>query len=107
GRVRCHSLADLGAVHRDVALCLYRVTQEALNNASRHGKPSRVWVTAERAGPDLTLSIRDDGLGFDLAEARARGGLGLISLEERVRIAGGRLTIDAEPLRGTSIHVVV
>src|SRR5262249_59691932 len=67
--VTCHTADDLGPVPPDVALCLYRVTQEALNNASRHGKPSNVWVTAEHDGPNLTLTIRDDGLGLDLTEA--------------------------------------
>ena len=62
-------------------------------------------VARDRA--DLVLTIGDDGSGFDLAEARGRGGLGLISLDERVRLAGGRLVIDTRPQRGTEIHVVV
>jgi len=59
-----------------------------------------------REEADLVLTIRDDGSGFDLAKARGRG-LGLISLEERVRHVGGRLVIDTEPQRGTTIRVVV
>jgi len=98
---------DLGVIPAHVALCLYRVTQEALKNIGRHANASHAWVNVERAAPDLTLSIRDDGRGFDLAAARARGGLGLISLDERVRIVGGRLAIDSEPDRGTEIRVVV
>jgi len=99
---------DLGAIPADVALCLYRVTQEALKNISRHANASHAWVSVGRwVAPDLTLSIRDDGRGFDLAAAHARGGLGLISLDERVRIAGGRLIIASEPDRGTEIRVVV
>jgi signal transduction histidine kinase len=61
----------------------------------------------ERTGPDLALTIRDDGRGFDLEEARGGGGLGLLSIDERVRLAGGRLTIDTEPLRSTTIRVLV
>jgi signal transduction histidine kinase len=98
---------DLGTVPSDVALCLYRVTQEALKNAARHAKASRVLVAVARDGTDLVLTIGDDGSGFDLAEVRGRGGLGLISLDERVRLAGGRLVIDTRPQRGTEIHVVV
>ena len=98
---------DLGTVPSDVALCLYRVTQEALGNVARHAKASEVRVALERDGADLVLTIADDGHGFDLAEARGRGGLGLISLDERVRLARGRLTIDSQPQRGTEIHVVV
>ena len=88
---------DLGTVPTDVALCLYRVTQEALQNVARHAEASQVRVTVARDGADLVLTIRDDGRGFDLAEGRGRGGLGLISLDERVRLAGGRLTIDTQP----------
>ena len=61
----------------DVALCLYRVTQEALKNAVRHAKASQVRVAVARDGANLVLTIGDDGSGFDLAEARGRGGLGL------------------------------
>ncbi len=98
---------DLRTVPSDVALCLYRVTQEALKNAARHAKASQVRVTVAHDGGDLVLTIGDDGSGFDLAEARGRGGLGLISLDERVRLAGGRLAIDTQPQRGTEIRVVV
>src|SRR5262245_24368213 len=97
----------LGAVPSDVALCLYRVTQEALQNVARHAKASQVRVAVARDGADLVLTIGDDGHGFDLAEARARGGLGLISLEERVRLVRGRFTIDTQPQLGTEIQVVV
>jgi signal transduction histidine kinase len=98
---------DLGTIPPDVALCLYRVTQESLKNAARHAKPSHVSLDVARDGADLTLIISDDGCGFDLAEARSRGGLGLISLDERVRLVGGRLTIDTKPQHGTRIQVVV
>ncbi|HXJ82156.1 MAG TPA: ATP-binding protein [Candidatus Methylomirabilis sp.] len=98
---------DLGAVPPDIALCLYRVTQEALKNAARHAKAGQVWVSLARGQADLVLTIRDDGGGFDLEEVWARGGLGLISLDERVRLVGGRLAIDTKPRRGTEIHVVV
>jgi signal transduction histidine kinase len=105
--VTCRADDDLATLPPHVALCLYRVTQEALKNAARHAKASRVWVTVERAGSELALTIRDDGRGFDLAEARGRGGLGLISLDERVRLAGGRLAIDSAPDRGTELRVSV
>lgn len=98
---------DLGPVLSDVALCLYRVTQEALTNAARHAKASQVWVAVARNGTDMVLTIRDDGHGFDLAAERSRGGLGLISLDERVRLVKGRLTIETQAQGGTKIHVVV
>ncbi len=55
----------------------------------------------------MILTIDDDGHGFDLAEARRRRGLGLISLDERVRLVRGSLTIDTRPQAGTGLRVVV
>jgi signal transduction histidine kinase len=98
---------DLGAVAPDVALCLYRVTQEALGNAARHAAARRARVSVERDGDDVVLTVGDDGRGFDLAEVRRRHGLGLISLDERVRLVGGRLTIDSHSERGTELRIVV
>jgi len=73
-----------------------------------HTHPTR---RTPATGPTLrapyeAVDIGDDGRGFDLAEARGRGGLGLISLDERVLVRG-RLTIDTQAQGGTEIHVVV
>jgi signal transduction histidine kinase/ABC-type uncharacterized transport system substrate-binding protein len=97
---------ELDPVPPDVALCLYRVTQEGLGNAARHAGAREAWVTIRREGDDVVLAIGDDGRGFDLAEGR-RLGLGLISLDERVRLVRGRLTIDTQRQAGTEIRVVV
>jgi two-component system sensor histidine kinase UhpB len=99
--------SEVGTVPPDVALCLYRVTQEGLGNAARHATARHVRVGIQRDGADVRLTIRDDGRGFDLAEARSRAGLGLISLDERVRLVGGRLTIDTDRGRGTELGIVV
>ena len=64
-------------------------------------------MSVARGQNDLALTIRDDGRGFDLVDARARGGLGLISLDERARLVGGSLAIDSKPDQGTEIRVVV
>src|SRR5262249_58780505 len=64
-------------------------------------------VTLARAGDGLELTVGDDGQGFDLAEARRAGGLGLISLDERVRLAGGSVKIDTRPQRGTELRARV
>jgi signal transduction histidine kinase/ABC-type uncharacterized transport system substrate-binding protein len=97
---------ELGSIPPDVALCLYRVAQEGLGNAARHAGARQAWLTIRREGDDVALAIGDDGRGFDLAEAR-RQGLGLISLDERVRLVQGRLTIDTQRQAGTEIRVVV
>jgi signal transduction histidine kinase len=97
----------LDAVSADVALCLYRVTQEGLGNVARHAGARHTSVTVGREHDDVILTIADDGRGFDLAEARHRHGLGLISLDERVRLVGGRLTIESQSQRGTELRIVV
>jgi signal transduction histidine kinase len=98
---------DLGAVPADVGLCLYRVVQEGLGNVARHARAREVRVTVGGRGHDVLLVVTDDGRGFDPREARSRRGLGLLSLDERVRLVGGRLTVDAQPLRGTELRIVV
>ena len=97
----------LDGIPDDVALCLYRVAQEALRNVAAHAGARKAQVTLRSIGEGLELVIADDGQGFDLAEARHQEGLGLISLDERVRLVGGSLTINTEPRRGTEVRVQV
>jgi two-component system, NarL family, sensor kinase len=105
--VKFRTDGELSAVPSDAALCLYRVAQEGLGNVARHAKASIARVTIRREGNDVVLTIGDDGHGFDLAEARRQRGLGLISLEERIRLAGGHLTIDSQPEQGTELRITV
>ena len=85
---------------------LYRVAQEALNNALRHGKPGRIAVRLGQAPGRVTLEIADDGAGFDAA-ACAGGGLGLRGMRERVAGLGGTLDVASAPGRGTRIRAEV
>lgn len=88
----------------------YRIAQEAINNATRHGRPTRVVVRAERAGGLLKLTVHDDGKGFDEEAARQRalksGSLGLISMEERAELAGGRLKVRSVIGGGTTVSAI-
>jgi len=88
----------------------YRIAQEAINNATRHGKPRQVCVRAERDGSLLKLTIQDDGAGFDEEAARSRavksGSLGLITMEERAQLAGGRLKVRSVPGAGTTVSAL-
>lgn len=86
-----------------VAVCLYRVAQECLRNIAKHAEGDRVSVTLAGVGRSLRLSIRDNGIGFDSSAPRSRGGLGLISMRERVRLAGGSLTIQSRPGEGALV----
>lgn len=82
-----------GRLPAEVELVLYRVAQEAITNVGKHAEASRVWIDLDRTADDVTLSVRDDGRGFDPDTARAsdeRGlGLGLFGMEERAALVGG------------------
>jgi two-component system sensor histidine kinase UhpB len=91
-----------------VALCLYRIVQEALRNVVKHARARHVRVTVRRCDDKVQVAVIDDGNGFDLARARERGrGLGLRSIDERVRMVGGRLSVETAPGKGTAIVVWV
>jgi two-component system sensor histidine kinase UhpB len=105
--VTFHTDTGLEEIPADVALCLYRVAQEALRNMARHAGACRAEVALTRSDDILELRIADDGQGFDLAAARLHGGLGLISIDERVRLLQGGVQIVTEPRRGTELRVRV
>ena len=93
-----------GSVPRDVATGLYRIAQEALRNVAKHAGKTHVKVLL-RGGPTLRLQVTDSGEGFDLRACRT--GLGLISMEERARLAGGTFNIESSPDEGTRITVEI
>jgi signal transduction histidine kinase len=82
-------------------ICIYRVTQEALNNAARHSGGKRAWVRIEETADRIAVTIRDNGRGFDPQKTR---GLGLLGMEERVRRLGGRLNVDSKAGEGTVVR---
>jgi len=90
-----------------VEQALYRVAQEALNNALKHAQARRITVQLEQAPQQTRLTVMDDGIGFDPAAAAAHGGLGLRGMAERVAALGGRLTVDSAPRQGTVVAVEV
>jgi signal transduction histidine kinase len=81
--------------------CIYRLVQEAVNNAVRHAKARTIEVTVRREREKVSVAVQDDGAGFD---TRTMRGLGLLGMEERVRRLGGRLRINSEPGRGTLVQ---
>lgn len=91
----------------EIALGLYRITQEALANAVRHAGASTAEVTLRAAAGTARLTVADDGGGFDPDEARRTGGVGLASIEERAQLLGGRCRIASAPGAGTGIEVTV
>jgi PAS domain S-box-containing protein len=98
---------DLPTPPQEISLCLFRVLQEALNNASKHSGVKRVEVQLAANAREIHLAVRDSGKGFDIEAARQKRGLGLMSMRERVRLVGGTIVIDSKPLAGTTIRVCV
>jgi signal transduction histidine kinase len=96
------------AVPDDLATTCFRVVQEAVTNVIRHARATHVWVELRRRDSGLEVTVRDDGRGFDVeaAHRRARTGvsLGLLSLAERVELAGGRSTIESAAGSGTTVR---
>ena len=92
------------AVPEGVALCLYRVAQESLRNIGKHAGMSHVSVRLMSRSSELILAIDDAGHGFDPETIKGKRGLGLVSMEERLRIVGGTLSIRSQQESGT--HVV-
>ena len=91
----------------EVSLCLFRVLQEALHNAVKHSQVRHFEVRLTCPGDQLDLMVVDQGTGFDPDTAMSKGGLGLVSMYERVRLVNGTIAIDSKPMSGTIIHVRV
>jgi PAS domain S-box-containing protein len=91
----------------DLEMACFRVAQEALTNVLRHAAATEAWVTLRQSGVALSLSVRDNGQGFDLAAVQALAlhghSVGLLGMEERVVLAGGELRIVSQPGRGTDV----
>jgi signal transduction histidine kinase len=96
---------EFGRLPRSVELGLYRVAQEALNNALKHAAATSVLVHLRKADGRVELEIVDDGLGFQPEAVRNRGGMGLESIHQRAEGLGGTSTIRSAPGEGTSVKV--
>jgi PAS domain S-box-containing protein len=92
---------------KEVAICLFRVLQEALQNAIKHSGSRHIQVTLGNDGNAIDLTVHDTGLGFNLAETNKGLGLGLTSMRERLKLVDGQLSIDSNPGSGTTIYARV
>jgi signal transduction histidine kinase len=90
---------------KDVALCFYRVAQEALRNVAKHAAVGEALVTLVTTGRELWLRIQDKGAGFDPKCERSQPGLGLSAREERVRLIQAELSVNSAPGCGTTVEV--
>jgi signal transduction histidine kinase len=102
--------APEGRLAPEIETAIYRIVQEALTNAVRHGRPRRISVLVSEERSHIRTVVSDDGPGFDAATALARRGdrgLGLIGIRERAQALGGTLEITSAPDRGTELCVVI
>jgi signal transduction histidine kinase len=84
--------------------CIYRVVQEALTNCARHARATKVLVSVKAEGDEISVLVKDDGIGFS-SKSSVRGGLGLLGIQERVQALDGQVKIVSEPMKGTTIRV--
>lgn len=91
-------------ISQDVALCVYRIIQEALRNVVKHSDAATAAVRLETHADEIVAHVMDDGHGFDSALARDSNGLGLVSMSERARHAGGTVTVKAKTGQGTQVE---
>ena len=96
---------------KHLEISLYRIGQEAINNIAKHAQATTVRIELARMGDEISLTVQDDGRGFDLddvlANADDRIGLGIFGMKERARLIGGRFAIQSQPGHGAQISVIV
>jgi signal transduction histidine kinase len=92
---------------KEIALCLFRVLQEALQNAVKHSGARHLKAELRGAPEEIQLTVNDQGVGFEQQDAINRRGIGLISMRERLQLVRGEISIKSQPGVGTTIHARV
>jgi signal transduction histidine kinase len=101
------SPSDLPRIGADEELCLFRIVQESLQNIAKHSGARKVRLVLDNPGGKIRLSVSDTGKGFIRSEVMKKGGLGLLSMEERALSIGAALTINSSPASGTEIELTL
>jgi signal transduction histidine kinase len=91
----------------EISLCLFRILQEALQNAVKHSGERHFRVELLGSSEEVQLTVSDSGVGFDQRDAMERHGLGLISMRERLHLVDGEFSIESRPGEGTTIRARV
>jgi PAS domain S-box-containing protein len=92
---------------KDVSLCLFRVAQEAIHNSIKYSGVRQFTVELSRIEGGIGLVVSDAGAGFDVQAAKKKGGLGLLSMQERIRLVHGSFSVESNPWQGTRVVVSV
>ncbi len=93
-----------GPLSPDISLCFFRVLQEALHNSTKHSGTRNFEVELWGTQDEIHLTVSDSGVGFDVEAAKTSPGLGLVSMQERLKLLNGTLTIESQLMRGTTIR---
>lgn len=96
-----------GLLSKESEINLYRVVQECVNNVLKHSAATTAWLLIKRTSGGARITCRDDGQGFNPEASSHKSGMGLISLAERVRMLGGRYTIESAAGKGATIRVII
>ena len=102
-----HSESISRDLSQEISISIFRVLQEALQNAIKHSGARRFEVSLSQTSDEIILTVHDSGRGFDAVEAMKGRGLGITSMRERVTLVDGKLSIDSQPQKGTTIRVRV
>jgi signal transduction histidine kinase len=103
--VRFHADIDEVDVPAPIALLLYHNAREGVMNALKHAVASNIWVAVEQQGDEVEMTLRDDGVGFDVEAPAPEGHYGMTMMRERATVGGGTFTIQSVPGEGTTITV--
>ena len=105
--VVCEADERVGDLSRGTALALFRIVQEALGNAAKHAAAKHIIVRLHRSDSVVSLTVTDDGRGFDRTRLASGGGLGLVMMRERASQLHGTFDLESARERGTTIRVTV
>jgi PAS domain S-box-containing protein len=94
-----------GHLPQTTTTCLFRTLQEALHNVVKYARASQIAVDLEKVGNVIRMSVADDGKGFDPKHSESPRGLGLISMQERVRLLNGTFEVHSQPGKGVRVHI--
>jgi signal transduction histidine kinase len=94
-------------LNEELETSIYRIVQESLTNVVRHAHAVHVDVILEWQSDKIVIIIEDDGVGIDMEKARETGHLGLIGMQERAEMLGGKLVVDSTPQVGTTLVVEI
>jgi signal transduction histidine kinase len=98
---------DGDPIPKDIAITLFRIVQEGVNNIVRHASAKHVTLEVTTTGDEYTITLKDDGRGFHLNSERNGWPHGIMGMQHRVRALGGRFSLESAPGHGTTLRVVV